>query len=300
MKIEIQEKKKRKILLYLFCVILFCCTFFPMQQFYKIGIYFLVVLLAGHSLLLEGIKEILHFRFEEESLMTIAVVAAFVLGEFPESCMVVLLFCLGEFLEEKTVENSNKTIQNMVEKKVKTVNKLEENGKISIVKVEEIRVGEKILIKPGEMVPLDCKIVKGTSHLNMASVTGESMPVFVQEQQSILSGSMNLNGSLTCEVEKDEKHSMATQIMDLVQQATNNKGKTEAFITKFSKIYTPIVLCMALIVATVIPILWKQEFKIWIMRALVFLVAACPCSIVISVPLAFFSCVGAIAKKVCL
>lgn len=292
-----EKQDKKEMVFYFLSIILFLFSFLPMGKIYKIMIYLFVILLAGHELILEGIKNIFHFNFEEETLMTIAVIAAFLLGEFPESCMVILLFRLGEFLEEKAVENSNKNIKNMIEKKIKTANKIEEDGNIVVEKVEEIKVGETILIKPGEMVPLDCKILKGTSSLDMSSITGESIPVFVKEEDSILSGSINLNGSLTCLAEKDEKHSMASQMVDLVYEATNHKGKTEAFITKFSKIYTPVVILLALFIALLPPLIFHQEIKTWVMRALVFLVASCPCSIVISVPLAFFSCVGAISKK---
>ena len=295
---ETEEKQnKKEMIFYFLSVILFLLSFLPIEQFYKIAIYAFVILLAGYELILEGIKNIFHFNFEEETLMTIAVVAAFLLGEFPESCMVVLLFRLGEFLEEKAVENSQKSIKNTVEIKVKTVSKVGEDGSIKQEKIEKIKVGDNILIKPGEMVPLDCKILQGTSSLDMSSITGESIPVFVKEEESILSGSINLNGSLTCLVQKDEKHSMASQMVDLVYEATSHKGKTEAFITKFSKIYTPVVLILALFIAILPPLIFQEETKTWIMRALVFLVASCPCSIVISVPLAFFSCIGAISKK---
>ena len=287
-KIEEQEEKldKKEIILYIISVIIFILTFIPVFEKLRILMYLIVVILSGYKLILGGIKNIFKLNFEEDTLMTIAVIAAFVLGEFPESCMVVLLFRLGEFLEDKAVENSNKNIKNIVEIKAKTANILDEKENIKVVDVENVKVGEKILIKPGEIVPLDCKILKGSSSLDTSSITGESIPVAVYENENILSGTINLDGSLTCIVEKDYKNSMASQIVDLVYEATNNKGKTEEFITKFSKIYTPIVIILALVIAIVAPIVLNQEFKTWIMRALVFLVASCPCSIVISVPLA--------------
>lgn len=296
---EEQEEKldKKEIILYIISVIIFILTFIPVFEKLRILMYLIVVILSGYKLILGGIKNIFKLNFEEDTLMTIAVIAAFVLGEFPESCMVVLLFRLGEFLEDKAVENSNKNIKNIVEIKAKTANILDEKENIKVVDVENVKVGEKILIKPGEIVPLDCKILKGSSSLDTSSITGESIPVAVYENENILSGTINLDGSLTCIVEKDYKNSMASQIVDLVYEATNNKGKTEEFITKFSKIYTPIVIILALVIAIVAPIVLNQEFKTWIMRALVFLVASCPCSIVISVPLAFFTCIGAISKK---
>lgn len=290
------ENKKIELILYIISIIIFVLGFLPIFSNYRIWIYLSCVLLSGYELILKGVKNIFHLNFEEDTLMTIAVIAAFILGEFPESAMVVLLFRLGEFLEEKAVENSNRNIKQIVEIKATTANLLKEE-KQEIVDVETLKVGDIILIKTGEMVPVDCIILKGISTLNTANITGESIEVFVKEEDNILSGSINLNGSLICKVEKDFKNSTASQIVDLVYQATNNKGKTEKFITKFSKIYTPIVIIIAVIVATIVPFVLGENFKEWILRALVFLVASCPCSIVISVPLAFFSCIGAISKK---
>ena len=294
---EEENISKIDLILYAVSIIIFILTFIPVLEAYKIWMYLAVVILSGYKLIFEGIKNIFKLNFEEDTLMTIAVIAAFILGEFPESCMVILLFRLGEFLEDKAVDNSNNNIKKVVEIKAKTANIIDENDKEIIVDVDDVKIGQKILIKPGEMVPLDCKVLKGTSTLDMSALTGESMPIEVNENENILSGSINLNGSLICIVEKDYENSTASKIVDLVYEATNNKGKTEEFITKFSKIYTPIVIILALIIGLIPPIVLNQEFKIWIMRALVFLVASCPCSIVISVPLAFFTCIGAVSKK---
>ena len=294
---EHEEKtNKLDIIFYIISIILFIIGLIPQLKKYQIFLHLACILLSGYKLILEGIVNIFKLNFEEDTLMIIATVAAFVLGEFPESCMIILLFKLGEFLEDKAVENSNKNIKNIVEIKAKTANVIYDEKETQI-NVEEVKVGQKIIIKPGEMVPLDCKIIKGTSSLDMSALTGESMPVEVIDGQSILSGSINLNGSLIAIVEKDYKNSTASQIADLVYEATNNKGKTEKFITKFSKIYTPVVIIIALVIAIFVPIISRQEFKTWILRSLVFLVASCPCSIVISVPLAFFSCIGAISRK---
>ncbi len=184
---------KKDIILYIASIIIFILTFLPILENYKILGYLLVVILSGYELIIEGIKNIFKLNFEEDTLMTIAVIAAFCLGEFPESCMVVLLFRLGEFLEEKAVENSNRNIKSIVEIKAKTANIIDEKENIKVVNVEEVKIGEKIMIKPGEMVPLDCKILKGTANLDMSSLTGESMPAHVKENEEILSGSINLN-----------------------------------------------------------------------------------------------------------
>lgn len=294
---EEEEFEKKDIVLYIISIFLFVISFIPILKQFQIWLCLIAVALCGYELIFEGIKNIFKLNFEEETLMTIAIIAAFILGEYPESCMIILLFKLGEFLEDKAVENSNKNIKQIVEIKAKTANIVDDKGTIKTVDVEKVKVGDIILIKPGEMVPLDCQILRGASTLDMSSLTGESIPVDVQENQNILSGSINLNGSITCKVQKNYENSTSSQIADLVNEAKNNKGKTEEFITKFSKIYTPIVMVIALIVAILPPIILKQEFKTWIMRALVFLVASCPCSIVISVPLAFFSCIGVASKK---
>lgn len=312
---EQEEKSRIGIIFYIVSVAVFILTFIPViPQSIKIGMYFATLLLAGYELFLEGIKNIFHLKFEEDTLMTIAAVAACCLGEFREACLVILLFCLGEFIEDIAVSKSNQHIEKIVDMKADTANRLknsdktkdtgdniEENnqtilGDIEVVSVEELKIGDKILIKPGEMVPVDCKILSGNSMLDTSRITGESEPKAIESGQEILSGNINLSGSLTAEVMKEYKDSTASQIIDLVYEATNNKGKTEKFITKFSKIYTPIIMVLALAIA-IIPILFGMDAKTWITRSLVFLVASCPCSIVISIPLAFFSCVGVLSKK---
>ena len=227
--------------------------------------------------------------------MAIAVVAACVIGEFTEGALVILLFKLGEFIVHRAVEKSNDSIKQIADIKAKNANLLKEND-VEVVDVNVLKVGDTILIKPGEMVPVDCKVISGKSEIDTSNITGESSPVVVSEDMELLSGTINLNGSLKCIVQKEFKDSTASQIVDLVYEAQNNKGKTEEFITKFSKIYTPIVIVLAILIAVVPPII-GLEFKEWLMRALVFLVASCPCSIVISIPLALYTGLGAISKK---
>ena len=257
--------------------------------------YIVSILFAGYEILFEGIKNIFKLNFEEDTLMAIAVVAACVIGEFTEGTLVILLFKLGEFIEHHAVEKSNDSIKQIADIKAKNANLLKEND-VEVVDVNVLKVGDTILIKPGEMVPVDCKVISGKSEIDTSNITGESIPVVVSEDMELLSGTINLNGSLKCIVQKEFKDSTASQIVDLVYEAQNNKGKTEKFITKFSKIYTPIVIVLAILIAVVPPII-GLEFKEWLMRALVFLVASCPCSIVISIPLALYTGLGAISKK---
>lgn len=294
---EHEENSKLDKAMYLISIILFTISFIPTLSICKIYLCLLTVILAGYKLIIEGIKNIIKLNFEEDTLMTIAIIAAFILGEFPESCMVVLLFKLGEFLEHKAVENSNKNIKDIVEIKSNTANLINKKEEIELLDVENVKVGDIILIKPGEVVPLDCIVIEGETNIDTSSITGESKSVYVSKGDKILSGTINLNGSIKAKVQKDYKNSTATQIVDLVYEAKNNKGKTEKFITRFSKVYTPIVIILAILIAVIPTAILGQDLNNWIMRALVFLVASCPCSIVISVPLAFFSCIGAISKK---
>ena len=290
-----KESSKLKIFLYVISLILFAVGFIPALESYKLVIYLLAVILSGYDLIIEGIKNIFHLNFEEDTLMTIAIIAAFIIGEYPESVAIVLLFKLGEFIEDKAVEKANKNINSIASLKIKTAN-LIDGKNTTIVNVEELKIGNSILIKPGETVPVDCKIIKGESALDTSKLTGESEPVYVNKGTEILSGAINKTGTLTCKVTKEYKDSAIAKIVDLVYEATNNKGKKEEYITKFSKIYTPVVIIIAVLLA-IIPALFGADFVTWLNRALVFLVASCPCSIVISIPLAYFSCIGAISKK---
>ena len=295
---EEEEEKHEKLekILYIISVIIFAITFITqIPENIKIGMYIVSIILAGYEILFEGIKNIFKLNFEEDTLMAIAVVAACVIGEFTEGALVILLFKLGEFIEHRAVEKSNDSIKQIADIKAKNANLLKEND-VEVVDVNVLKVGDNILIKPGEMVPVDCKVISGKSEIDTSNITGESIPVVVSDDMELLSGTINLNGSLKCIVQKEFKDSTASQIVDLVYEAQNNKGKTEEFITKFSKIYTPIVIVLAILIAVVPPII-GLEFKEWLMRALVFLVASCPCSIVISIPLALYTGLGAISKK---
>lgn len=283
--------------LYIIGIVILCVSLIPQMQSFKVILILTGIVCTGYKMICEGLKNIVHFNFEEQTLMTIAVIAAFILGEQIEAAMVIVLFRLGEFLEDKAVDKSNENIEDIVKIKAETANKVMENNEIEVVNIEQVKVGDIILIKPGEKVPVDVIVEKGGSNIDTSAITGESAFVEIGIGDEVLSGSVNLTGALTCKVLKDSKNSTASQIVDLVYQATNNKGNTEKFITKFSKIYTPVVIIIALIVSVVPATFGYLDYKTWIMRALIFLVASCPCSLVISVPLSFFSCIGAISKK---
>ena len=189
---EEKELNKLDILFYVIGIIIFILSFISQFKQYETILYVLVVLFSGYKLIFKGIINLFKFNFEEDTLMTIAMIAAFALKEYPEGCMIILLYRLGEFLQDIAVDNSNKSIKEIVEIKAKTANVISDLSE-KVVDVEDVKVGEKILIKPGEMVPLDCRIVKGSSSLDTSSVTGESIPVNVEEGVNILSGSINLS-----------------------------------------------------------------------------------------------------------
>ena len=293
-----KEEKKEKIekILFIISILIFAFSFvLPVNNYIKIVMYVATILLAGYEIIIEGILNIFKLNFEEDTLMTIAVIAAFALGDFSEACLVILLFKLGEMIEDRAVDKSNSNIEEIVSIKAKNAN-LVTGDKTEVVDVNVLKVGDKILVKPGENVPVDCRVLSGESNIDTSSITGESKPVYIETGASILSGSINLDGKLICRVEKNFENSTASQIVDLVYEAQNNKGKTEEFITRFSKIYTPIVIIIAILIG-VLPAILRLDFGTWIKRALVFLVASCPCSIVISVPLALYTCLGTISKR---
>ena len=292
---EVKEKNKSKIILYILSLVLFGIGFIPALAEYKIWIYLIAVLLAGYDLLIEGIKKLFKLNFEESTLMTIAIIGAFIKGDYPESCLVVLLFKLGEFLEEFAEARSNKNIEDITKIKANNAN-LVDGDNVNVVKVEDVKIGDILLVKPGEKIPVDGIVTSGTSQIDTSPITGESKPVKVEKNNEVISGSINLNSAIYIKAEKEYKDSMASQIIDLVYEATNNKGKTEKFITKFSKVYTPIVIVIAILLV-IVPLILGADMDKWIDIALFFLVASCPCSLVISIPLSFFSCIGAISKK---
>lgn len=245
------EENKLEIVLYILSILFLLLSFIPALENMKVILIISSILFSGYKLLFNGIKNVFKLNFEEDTLMTIAVIAAFALGEYVESSLVVILFRLGEFLEHRAVHKSQDSIKEIVKIKANTANLIKQNDEIEVVDVEKIKVNDTILIKPGEKVPVDCIVLSGTSEIDTSAITGESKPVYVNANTEVLSGGINLNGALTCKVLRDVKKSVASQIVDLVYEATNNKGKTEKFITKFSKIYTPTVIIIAILVAII-------------------------------------------------
>lgn len=272
-------------------------TTFKVEEILKIILLLVSYLLVGFDVLKEAIENILHGKvFDENFLMSIATIGAIIIGEYPEAVAVMLFYQIGEYLQEKAVQNSKKSITELMKIRPDYAN-LKVGNKVIKKSPNEVKIGDIIEVKPGEKIPLDGIILSGESLIDTSALTGESIPRTVKKDDTILSGCVNQNGVLEIKVTKEYGESTVNKILNLVENASSKKAKTENFITKFSKYYTPIVVILALIIAIIVPIITRQEFSTWIYRALTFLVVSCPCALVISIPLSFFSGIGANSKN---
>ena len=268
----------------------------PINLYAKLSLYILSYLIVGYEILEKSFKNILSGEiFDENFLMVLASFVAFFLGEYTEAIAIILFYQIGEFFQSYAVNNSRKSISKLVNIKADYAN-IEKNGKIEKVNPEEININDIIIIKPGERVPLDGIIVEGQSNIDTSALTGESMPQSVEIKDEILSGCINLSNILKVKVSKKYTESTASKILDLIENATNKKAKVEHFITKFAKIYTPIVVGLAVLIAILPPLILDEKFSTWLYRSMVFLVVSCPCALVISVPLSFFAGIGLASK----
>lgn len=268
------------------------CPFYIAVILYIIG-----YLVIGGDIVLKAIKNIFRGEiFDENFLMVVATLGALAVGEYPEAITVMLLYQIGEEFQDIAVGKSRNAIKELMQIKPESANVLR-NGETVEVKPEDVEIDEVIVIKPGEKVPLDGRVVKGSSMLDTKTITGESVPRKIVEQELIYSGSINLNSVLEVRVTKKFEDSTVAKILELVEDATSKKAKTEKFITKFAKYYTPIVCFLAVALAIIPTLVFHQEFVEWLYRALTFLVISCPCALVISVPLGFFGGIGGASKK---
>lgn len=291
------KKRGIKIIIAFVLFIISLIIRFP-NEWLNNGIYILSYLIVGLDIVLKAIRNIFRGKvFDENFLMTIATIGAFAIGEFPEAVAVMLFYQVGELFQSYAVNKSRKSIASLMNIRPDYAN-VKRNEEILKVNPEDVNIGETIIVKPGEKVPLDGTIIKGKSMLDTSSLTGESLPRDVKENDDILSGCINQNGLLEIKVTKEFGKSTVSKILDLVENATNKKSKSENFITKFAKYYTPTVVIIAILLATV-PLLVIEDAKFtdWLYRALTFLVVSCPCALVISIPLGFFSGIGGASKK---
>lgn len=290
---------KKEIIKIVIALILFLVALIvPLDsQLINNGLFVISYLIVGLEIVLKAIRNIFKGKvFDENFLMAIATIGAFVIGEYPEAVAVMLFYQIGEAFQDYAVDKSRKSIISLMDIRPDFAN-IQRNGKIDKINPEEVNVGDIIVVKPGEKVPLDGIIVKGTSMIDTSALTGESVPKEIKEQDEILSGCINENGVLEVKVTKKFGESTASKILDLVENASSKKSKSENFISKFAKYYTPIVVVTAVLLAIIPPMIFNRaEWIEWIHRALTFLVVSCPCALVISIPLGFFGGIGGASK----
>lgn len=254
-------------------------------------------LIVGFSIIKEAVEGIIHGDiFNENVLMGIASIGAFAVGEYTEGCAVMFLFTIGEFLQSLAVQRSRKSIKDMLELKPQEVTVLRD-GAETVMSPDDVEIGDIMVIKPGEKLDIDGKIIEGCAELDMKALTGESIPVSKSVGDEILAGSVNIDGALKVEATKRYKDSTVSKILDMLEDAEDKKSNAEHFITRFARIYTPIVCLIALLIILVPPIFFGGEWKEWIYRGLSALVVSCPCALVISIPLSFFGGIGACSKE---
>ena len=261
------------------------------------AIFIVSYLIVGLEVIKEALEHLFKGKlFDENFLMAIATIGAFGVGEFPEAVCVMLFYQIGELFQNYAVDKSRKSIASLMDIRPDFAN-IKIGDKIEKVSPEEVKIGDIIVVKPGERIPLDGTVIEGKSMIDTSSLTGESVPRNVSINDEVLSGCINQNGLLTIKVNKEFGESTVNKILDLVENASSKKSKSENFITKFAKYYTPIVVIIAVILAIVPPLVLKDaNFTDWLYRALTFLVVSCPCALVISIPLGFFGGIGGASK----
>ncbi|WP_238916090.1 heavy metal translocating P-type ATPase [Clostridium sp. YIM B02555] len=295
---ESEGSKSEMIRLAIGALIFGVATAMKFPNYIELVLYLISYLLVGGEVILGALRNIRRGQiFDENFLMSVATIGAFAIGEYPEGVAVMLFYQIGEMFQDMAVNRSRKSITALMDIRPDFAN-LKVNNDIKKVEPEEVKIGDIIVVKPGEKVPLDGKVIEGNSMVDTAALTGESVPREVGIGDSILSGVINKNGLLTIEVEKEFGDSTVAKILDLVQNASSKKAPTENFITKFARYYTPAVVFAALALAVIPPLVIEgSTFSEWIYRALSFLVVSCPCALVISIPLGFFGGIGGASKN---
>ena len=254
--------------------------------------------IVGGDVVLRALRNIIRGKvFDENFLMSIATIGAFFVGDFPEGVAVMLFYQVGELFQSYAVNKSRKSIASLMDIRPDYAN-VKKGDELVKVDPDEVQIGDIIVIKAGEKVPLDGKVIEGSSMIDTSALTGESVPREVEAGNDILSGCININGVITVEVTKEYGESTVSKILDLVENASSKKSNSEQFITRFARYYTPIVVIIAVIIAIIPPLLFEgATFSDWIYRALSFLVVSCPCALVISIPLSFFGGIGGASRK---
>lgn len=271
--------------------------------------YLLIYLLTARDIVLNAIKKLFKGKaMDEQFLMTVSSLGAFFVGQYPEACAVMLFYMVGELFQDYAVDKSRDSITDLMDIRPDYANLLKKDGSYEKVSPEKVKIGDTIIVKPGEKVPLDGVVISGQGSIDTSSLTGESLPRETMAGDDIISGSISINGALTIKVTKEFGESTVSKILELVEHASGKKAKTERFITRFAKVYTPIVVACAVVLAIIPPLVvsfalggniadFAKTWQPWIYRALTFLVVSCPCALVISVPLSFFAGIGAASTK---
>ena len=295
---DFRRTLKKRIALYAVGLALFLVArLVPVSHMVSIGFYLAAYLIFGLDVLLRAIKNISRGQvFDENFLMSVSTLGALAMGEMAEAVFVMFFYQVGETFQSLAVDRSRRSIQSLMNIRPDFAN-IEIGGKITQVNPEDVNIGDTILVRPGEKVPLDGTVLSGESFLDTSALTGESVPRKAMAGSQVLSGSINTNGVLYVKVTKTFGSSTAMKILELVENASAKKSQTEQFITKFAKVYTPIVVFLAVALAVIPPLVIGGGFQTWISRALIFLVISCPCALVLSVPLGFFSGIGEASRK---
>lgn len=291
------RKQKHLLIRIIAAAVLFLAgSMLHLPELAEMGIFLACYVVIGWDIVWKAITNILSGQvFDENFLMTIATIGALILGEHSEGVAVMLFYQVGEWFQSYAVSKSRKSIASLMDIRPDYAN-VERDGKLVQVDPEEVSIGDTIVVKPGERIPLDGIIINGVSALDTSALTGESMPREVAPGAEVISGCINQTGILSIRTTKEFGESTVAKILDLVENASDKKGRTENFITRFARYYTPAVVFAALALAILPPLITGQAFSIWIYRALTFLVISCPCALVISIPLSFFGGIGGASK----
>ena len=270
---------------------------YKINWIFPLGLYLIIYFIIGYDVLIKAIKNITRGQiFDENFLMCIATIGAFCIKEFPEAVAVLLFYQIGEWFQSYAVNKSRKSIAELMDIRPDYANLLKENNSIEQVNPELVKTGSIIVVKPGEKIPLDGVIIKGISTLDTKALTGESLPREVKEGNEVISGTINLTSTIQVRVEKEYYDSTVSKILELVENASSKKSSSEKFVSKFAKFYTPIVVIGAVLLFVLGGVI-SSRWTTWLVRALNFLVISCPCALVISVPLSFFSGIGVASKN---
>lgn len=297
------RRQKKNLIRIIISAILLCGLHFvpfdkiPNGNAVGLAVYLVPYIISGYDIILSAIRNILRGQvFDENLLMAVASAGAFVIGDYPEAVTVMVLYQTGELFQSVAVGKSRKSVAALMDIRPDSATVVR-NGVAVTVSPDEVEVGETIIISPGERIPLDGRIIEGSTTVNTSALTGEALPQELGRGDCVISGTVNLSGVIRAEVTSCAADSTVARILDLVENATAKKAKSEAFITRFARVYTPAVVAAAVLLAVLPPVFTGQQFGIWLNRALIFLVVSCPCALVISVPLSFFGGIGGASRQ---